>query len=61
MRFGGIHKAKVFGIPATNTKIEWSAAAFFQTDEKQILSLWVLGDVDHIKVQLGNKAAGAFG
>lgn len=60
MRFGGIHRSEVFGIAPTNAKIEWQAAAFFETDGEQISALWVLGDVDAIKTQLGKEATSVF-
>ncbi|MCG6884743.1 MAG: ester cyclase [Silicimonas sp.] len=60
MRFGGIQQAEIFGVPATHTRIEWSAAAFFETDGTQITSLWLIGDVDHVKTQLGREAKAAF-
>jgi predicted ester cyclase len=31
----------------------WSGAAFFHIIRSQIVSLWVLGDVDAVKRQLG--------
>lgn len=53
MRFGGIHRGVLFGIPATGNAVMWSGAAFFTSDGRQIVDLWVLGDVDGLKQQLG--------
>ena len=53
LRFGGVHRATLFGIPPTDRKIVWSGAAFFHITGHQIVSLWVLGDVDAVKRQLG--------
>jgi hypothetical protein len=32
--------------------IRWVGGAFFTTDGRQIVELWVLGDVDSVKQQL---------
>ena len=53
LRFGGVHRAIFFGVPPTGREIVWSGAAFFRTTGRQIVSLWVLGDVDAVKRQLG--------
>lgn len=53
MRFTGRHQAEFFGIPATGRTITWTGGAFFVTDAAQITELWVLGDIDAVKRQLG--------
>jgi steroid delta-isomerase-like uncharacterized protein len=53
LRFAGVHQGPFFGVPATGREIAWSGAAFFRTDASQIVALWVLGDVDAVKQQLG--------
>ena len=53
LRFSGVHRAMFFGIPPTGREIVWSGAAFFHIISLQIISLWVLGDVDAVKRQLG--------
>jgi len=53
MRFTGLHRAEFFGVSATGRRITWAGAAFFTTDGTQITDLWVLGDVDAVKAQLG--------
>ncbi len=53
MRFVGRHRAPFFGVEATGREIEWAGAAFFKTDGAQITELWVLGDIDAVKRQLG--------
>lgn len=60
MLFRGIHQAALFGVPATGALIEWSGAAFFETNGEQITALWVLGDVDAVKQQLGAQASPVF-
>ena len=51
--FGGVHRAMFFGVPPTGREIVWSGAAFVRITGHQIVSLWVLGDVDAVKQQLG--------
>jgi predicted ester cyclase len=53
LRFAGLHRGSLFGVAPTGRTIAWSGAAFFATDGHQITSLWVLGDVDAVKQQLG--------
>ena len=57
LRFAGIHQGPFFGVAATGREIAWAGAAFFGTDEGRITELWVLGDVDAVKVQLGRGGA----
>ena len=53
MRFRGIHSGQFFGMPATGQEIIWSGAAFFTMDRGRIAEVWVLGDIDAVKQQLG--------
>ena len=52
MTFKGSHCGRFFEAPPTGREIRWTGAAFFTTDGKQIVELWVLGDVDSVKNQL---------
>jgi steroid delta-isomerase-like uncharacterized protein len=54
MTFRGIHQGELFGVPATHRMIEWSGAAFFTIRDGQLSELWVLGDIDAVKAQLGS-------
>jgi steroid delta-isomerase-like uncharacterized protein len=54
MIFRGIHQAEFFGVPATHKTIEWSGAAFFPIRDGRLSELWVLGDIDTVKTQLGS-------
>ncbi len=54
MMFRGTHRADFFGVPATGKMIEWAGAAFFTIGSGRIERLWVLGDIDSIKAQLGS-------
>jgi steroid delta-isomerase-like uncharacterized protein len=61
MTFTGIHRALFFGVPATGRRITWSGAAFFIIAERVIHKIWVLGDVDSIRQQLGVSGTTTFG
>ncbi|MCC7252010.1 MAG: ester cyclase [Hyphomicrobium sp.] len=60
MTFGGQHQGEFFGVSATGRSIAWAGAAFFETDGRQITRLWVLGDIDGVKQQLGVDARRTF-
>jgi steroid delta-isomerase-like uncharacterized protein len=60
MIFKGTHRAEFFGVGATNREIQWAGAAFFQINGGLIVELWVLGDVDSVKAQLGADLATGF-
>lgn len=60
MRFAGYHQAPFFGVEATGKEVEWAGAAFFKTDGERITELWVLGDIDAVKRQLGAAAEQGF-
>ena len=60
MRFRGIHSGGFFGMPATGREIIWSGAAFFTMDRDRIAELWVLGDIDAVKRQLGAGLGSSF-
>ena len=53
MSFVGLHRGPFFGVEATGRQIEWSGAAFFDCRGGVITALWVLGDIDAVKRQLG--------
>ena len=60
MIFKGKHQAEFFGVKATNWEIKWAGAAFFRINERYITELWVLGDIDSVKAQLGAEPRTAF-
>lgn len=60
MEFVGTHGGTFYGVLPTGQKITWSGAAFFQTDGQRITELWVLGDIDAVKRQLGVGDGGDF-
>ncbi len=53
MIFQGVHINTFFEVPPTNRRITWSGVARFKIQDSKILDLWVLGDVDYLKEQLG--------
>lgn len=53
LRFAGVHRGPFFGVEATGREIAWAGAAFFGFAARRIAELWVLGDVDAVKTQLG--------
>ncbi len=53
VRFEGLHRGVLLGVPATGKVVAWTAAAFFTTDGTQITDLFVLGDIDAVKRRLG--------
>ena len=60
MTFKGTHRGRFFEIPPTGKEIKWAGAAFFRTDGNKIAELWVLGDLDSVKRQLGVPAGAGF-
>jgi len=61
MYFHGRHQGPFFDVPATGKTIDWAGAAFFTTDGAQITELWMLGDIDAVKSQLGAARETSFG
>jgi steroid delta-isomerase-like uncharacterized protein len=53
MLFSGMHQARIYGVPPTGEIVSWAGAAFFETGGRQINKLWVLGDIDSVKSQIG--------
>ena len=60
MVFSGTHRGTFFGVPATGRTIEWAGAAFFTMPDGKISTLWVLGDIDSIRRQLGAQGGKTF-
>ena len=53
MRFQGRHTGRFFGVEPTGRPVAWAGAALFRIADGRIRSIWVLGDVDGLKQQLG--------
>ncbi|WP_373087522.1 ester cyclase [Sneathiella sp.] len=60
MTFSGTHQGVFYGTPGTGRVITWAGGAFFKGDGHQITALWVLGDIDAIKRQLGDSVTADF-
>lgn len=61
MTFQGIHQDVFFGVDKTDKLISWAGAAFFTIENDRLSSLWVLGDIDSVKQQLGSGSSTSFG
>jgi len=53
LEFEGRHQGAFFDVPATGRQIKWSGSAFFTMRDARIAEIWVLGDIDAVKAQLG--------
>ncbi|HWM61353.1 MAG TPA: ester cyclase [Rhizomicrobium sp.] len=60
MTFTGLHRGRLFGVEATGRTVAWAGAAFFQVAQMRTVSLWVLGDVEGLKQQLGAARSAPF-
>ena len=51
----GVHKGDFFGVKGSGHEVCWSSAAFFtfSEDGSKITDIWVLGDIDGLKNQIG--------
>ena len=50
----GVHKSTFFGVEASGHEVFWTNAAFFTfSNNGRISEIWILGDVDHLKGQIG--------
>jgi predicted ester cyclase len=52
VRFAGLHRGELLGVPPTERSVAWMGAAFFSLSGDQISQVWVLGDVDALRRQL---------
>jgi steroid delta-isomerase-like uncharacterized protein len=53
LRFTGTHRGPMLGIPATGRAFTYTGAAFFTTANGLITDIWVIGDLDALRQQLG--------
>ncbi|HTN51519.1 MAG TPA: ester cyclase [Anaeromyxobacter sp.] len=53
MLFRGRHAGTFFGVAPTGRAVAWAGAALFRFQAGRIRAVWVLGDVDGLKQQLG--------
>jgi predicted ester cyclase len=53
MTFAGTHQGSLFGETPTRKSVSWAGAAFFTIDGHRISRVWVLGDTESLKRQIG--------
>jgi steroid delta-isomerase-like uncharacterized protein len=53
LRFTGTHRGTLLDIPATGRPFSYTGAAFFTVDDGRIADIWVIGDLDALRQQLG--------
>jgi steroid delta-isomerase-like uncharacterized protein len=53
LRYSGHHQGEVLDAPATGALVTYSGAAFFTAVGGRLREVWVLGDVDGLRRQLG--------
>lgn len=52
LRYTGRHVGMLLGIPGRGLRFEYAGAAFFTSDNEQLTSAWVLGDLDSLRRQI---------
>ncbi|KZD20532.1 ester cyclase [Tardiphaga robiniae] len=58
VRFHGIQREPMFGLPATNLYVAWLGAPVFKFEAGKVRDLWVLGDIHGLLGQIrGNDVA----
>lgn len=50
--YNGTHKEKLLNFEATNKRIRYNGASFFQIKDDKIIEIWVLGDLNTLYSQL---------
>jgi predicted ester cyclase len=53
LRCTGRQDGELFGIAPTGLRVAYGAAAFLRSRDAQLCAAWVLGDLEHLKSQLG--------
>lgn len=56
----GVHRDLFFGVEASGHEIHFSSAAFLTVVNDRIVEIWVLGDKDDVKNQIGAEKDSAF-
>jgi predicted ester cyclase len=52
LRFHGLHRRELFGIPPTGRHVWWYGAPLFTFDGDRVRDLWVLGDIHGLIARL---------
>lgn len=56
MCFQGRHTGKFLGVPASQQTLSWAGAALFCFRGDKIATLWVLGDLKQLELQLAQES-----
>lgn len=56
LRFHGIHRKELFGVPPSGRRVWWHGAPLFTFDGDKVRDLWVLGDIHHLIARLEGRA-----
>lgn len=54
VQFSGVHMGDFLGHAPTGCRVEWIGAAFFISDGYRLRDIWVLGDLESLRAQLGS-------
>ena len=54
VRFSGNHTGEFLGYAPTGRRVEWVGAAFFSVERDKLRDVWVLGDLESLRAQLGS-------
>ena len=54
MLFSGNHQGTLLGYSSTNKQVLWAGAALFKFSGGKVSSLWVLGDLKSLELQLAS-------
>ena len=52
MRFSGTHQGRLLGVPASGRPVAWDGSAHFRFRDGRVCDLWVLGDLQGLRLQL---------
>lgn len=53
LRYTGTHTGMLLGMPASGRSFDYSGAAFFTADHRRLTSVWVVGELDEFRRQVG--------
>lgn len=54
LTYSGHHEGTLLGVPGSGRLITYAGVAFFTASDGQLHKLWVLGDVDGLRSQIGS-------
>lgn len=57
LRFHGVHRAPLLGVPATGARVWWHGTPIFTFEGAKVRDLWVLGDVAGLRQRLESARA----